>query len=373
MPEEAWVSLLGSDPRSWLRSAPEPSARWLTLTALLDLPADDLEVEAARRDVLADAGTEELVGRLGDWEVERHVSGHDSPSWAPNLLLLLADIGVRAGDDERIEVVLDAMLRHQDRDGRFESCGRSPATPELAWAALLCDTHAITDSLIRFGKGGDSRVAASVERMAADCAGTSLGAAWPCLPAAGFRGPGRRGDPCPMVTLEALRVFGRLPAHRRPAVALEAVRTLLRIWRDRGATRPYVFGHGRSFKTAKWPATWYSVLAVLDAIAGHPQAWHGPAADPGDRRAAAELVACLAAYNLGSDGRVTPQSCFKGFESFSFGQKREPSAWATARVCAVLRRFDILADDVRTIDVRSLGSSKGGTGTAKPPRVTSRT
>jgi hypothetical protein len=31
------------------------------------------------------------------------------------------------------------------------------------------------------------------------------------------------------------------------------------------------------------------------------------------------------AYNSGGDGRVTPQSCYKGFESFSFGQRKRPS------------------------------------------------
>jgi hypothetical protein len=67
-------------------------------------------------------------------------------------------------------------------------------------------------------------------------------------------------------------------------------------------------------------------------------------------------------------GEYASASCDDGFESFSFGQKHRPSAWATARVCTVLRRFDSLADEIAAVDVLALTSSKGGTGTARPPR-----
>jgi hypothetical protein len=52
----------------------------------------------------------------------------------------------------------------------------------------------------------------------------------------------------------------------------------------------------------------------------------------------------------------------------SFGQKKTPSGFATARVLAVLHRLDDLADDAATVDVTALSSSKGGTGSALPPR-----
>jgi hypothetical protein len=43
------------------------------------------------------------------------------------------------------------------------------------------------------------------------------------------------------------------------------------------------------------------------------------------------------ASTFGSDGTVTPRSCYKGFEGYSFGQKKVPSPWATARSCGILR------------------------------------
>jgi hypothetical protein len=170
------------------------------------------------------------------------------------------------------------------------------------------------------------------------------------------------------VTLEALRTLARLPEHQQPDGLLEVARVALRAWRVRGTEQPYMFGHGRRFKTVKWPVTWYGAYAVLDALARYPALWRGRNADPSDRSALAELAACLVAYNVGPEGAVTPRSVWRGFETFSFGQKQRPSPFATAQLLAVLHRLDDLAEAAAAVDVRTLGSSKGGSGLAVPPR-----
>jgi hypothetical protein len=137
----------------------------------------------------------------------------------------------------------------------------------------------------------------------------------------------------------------------------------------RGAEKPYLFGHGRQFKTVKWPVFWYGAYWVLDTLSRYPGLWRGRGARPEHRRAIAEMAACLVAYNVGPDGRVVPRSCYQGFDGFSFGQKKTPSAFATARLCVILRRLGALAGDIAAVDVRSLASSKGGKGTAFPPAV----
>lgn len=366
---EPWLRLLPSDPRPWLLESGEPAARWTTLTGLLDREPSDADVRAAHRALVADSGTRELIGRLTDWEKAIVASGHNSPDYTPNILHLLADMGVAAGDDPKIDRFLDQLLRHQDSEGRFQCRSRWRSQPKPHWGALLCDSHIITDALVRFGRCDDPRTLRALERMAADLAMTAQGPGWPCIPdpVTKFRGPGRRSDVCLHVTLEALRAFGRLPAARRPAGVLDAARTSLRAWRMRGEEKPYLFGHGRQFKTVKWPAFWYGALWVLDALSLHPGLWRGRGARGEDRQALAEIAGCLVAYNVGPDGRVTPRSCFKGFEHFSLGQKKFPSAFATARVCVVLRRLGSLAGDIAAVDVRALASSKGGAGTALPP------
>jgi hypothetical protein len=371
----AMATLVPSSTLDWLLATDEPAARWIALTRVLGRPAGDPDVEAAHRAVLADPGTRELMDRLGDWDNPPPVGGHNSPAYAPNLLGLLADMGVAAGDDPRIDATLEAMLRHSDEAGRLASTAPfSRLGPKPVLSALLCDSHVIADILIRFGRAEHAAVQGALDRMAVDLTATPHGPAWPCLPSNGFRGPGRKGDICPQVTLQALRAISRLPADRRPlppAELQEAVRTLIRVWTSRGTAKPYLFGHGLAFKTVKWPPYWYNALGMLDAIGRYPDVWRSDdsTVDPADRRAVAELAACLIAYNIDSDGRVTPRSCYRGFEGFSFGQKKRPSPFATAWALAVLRPFEGLATEIAAVDVLALGSSKGGSGTAVGPKL----
>jgi hypothetical protein len=367
--DDSWVAVLPRDPVPWLLESDEPAARWVALTALLDRGLDDPEVVEAHAAVLADPLTADLLDRISPWDVETPLSGHDKPEFGPNLLGLLADMGVTAADDERISAVLGSMLEHQAEDGRFLALGRWRGQTEAVWGALPCDSHAIAETLAREGFGEDPRVLRAFDRIAADLAETRQGSAWLCRPDpnVGFRGPGRRDDACPQVTLEALRAFSYVPPERRPPEVIAAGRVSLGIWRNRGSEKPYMFGHGRQFKRTKWPPTWYSAFEVVDTLGRYPELWDGPEADPDDRRALAELAACVVAYNFDTDGRVVPRSCFRGFERHSFGQKKVPSAYATARTAVALRRLAPIAEDVSAVDVMALASSKGGTGTALAP------
>jgi hypothetical protein len=363
----AWEDMLGGNPVPWLLSSDEPAARWVTLTAVLDREQTDPAV-AARQQVVADVRTLKLVERLPDWASGVRLSGHDSPAFAPHLLNLLADMGVRAGDFDRIEALLDAMLAHQEPSGRFPSYGVMPGGSEPIWGSLLCDNHPILEVLVRFGREEDPRVRSGLTRLASDLTATVQGRAWPCLPhsISGWRGPGRKSDFCPMVTLQALRTFARLPAADQPEGLLDAAGVSLRAWQMRGVEKPYQFGHGRQFKIIKWPPAWYGTYALLDTMGRYPQLWRPANADPANVRSLAELAACLVAYNV-SKATVTPRATYRGFEAFSFGQKKRPSQFATALVLAVLGRLGDLAPAAAAVDVAALASSKGGRGIAVPP------
>ncbi|MDZ7577437.1 MAG: hypothetical protein U0904_04600 [Candidatus Nanopelagicales bacterium] len=375
--------LLGTDPVPWLLSGDEPAATWYTLTAVCGLPLADARVAAAHAATMADPATEHLLRRISDWNAPGRISGHDAPAFLPNLLNLLADMGLGADDDPRLAATLKAMASHQDDDGRFSARLDSPRLPGINWTSLLCDTHAITGVLARFGLGSDPRVRRASGQMLADVTATEQGRAWPCLPdpETGFRGPGRKADMCPQVTAEALRALSDLPEPTLAELELDpdhrdgqndsidaAVGSLLAAWLERGARRPYMFGHGRRFKQAKWPLNWYNSVTVLDAVGRYPQSWLPPSAGQERTKAVAELAACVIAYNLDpATGRCTPKSCFRGFETFSFGQKKDPSPFATARVLGVLARVATLAEEIVKVDVRELASSKGGSGRSLPP------
>ncbi len=352
-----------------LADSPDPGARWLTLTAVLGLDGADARVVDARARVLADPLTADLLDRLVPWDVENPVSGHHKPEYAPNLITLLFDIGVRPGDDPRLAACLASMLDHQHADGRFLALQRR-AGEAAGWAALPCDTHAILEVLARAGYVDHPGVRAAYARVAADLGETAQGAGWRCLPdpQVGFRGPGRKGDCCPQVTLEALRAFSHLPPPDRPPGLLDAARTSLRIWRNRDQERPYMFGHGRSFKEGKWPPTWYSALAVVETLGRYSAVWSGPDAAGEDRRAMAELAASLAAYCVDADGRVAPHSVFTGFATHGFGKRGRSSDLAAAQVLRALHGVRALSDDIDAVDVLALTGAKGGSGIPLPPR-----
>jgi hypothetical protein len=236
--------MLGHDPVPWLLSSDEPAARWVTLTAVLDRAPTDPDVVEARGGVVADPHTHDLVERLPDWASGVRLSGHESPAFAPHLLNLLADMGIRAGDFDRTEALLDAMLAHQESSGRFPSYGVLPGGSEPIWESLLCDSHPILEVLVRFGREKDPRVQSGLAQMASDLTATAQGHAWPCLPqsVSGWRGPGRKSDFCPMVTLQALRTLARLPAVDKPAGLLDVADSMISRRQQRPLTSP------------RWPA-----------------------------------------------------------------------------------------------------------------------
>jgi hypothetical protein len=297
---------------------------------------------------------DELPTTLGE-----DAQGHHSPHFLPNRLNLLADMGLTAGDDERLDAVLEALLERRDRSGRFRAPDATRPKPDAG--SLLCDSNAITDVLLRFGLGEDVRVKKAVARLISDSEATLQGGGWCCVPEKRplFRVGAPQLHACPQITLEGLRVLARLPSSARPTNAKQIACTPLEVWRRRVDERPYEFGHGYQFKTVKWPSFWYDVLAVVTTLGRFPAVWSGPDASPADARAMAELAACLISYNVGPEGRVTPKRVHRGYERFSFGVKTGPSPFATARVLSALALLAPLATEIKAVDVDALPSSMG--------------
>lgn len=363
-----------ADPVPWILSSDDAPARRIALACL---PLAGLEgkpaarkaaLAAASEDVRSHSATRRLLAMLPRTGHEpARVSGHDKPELVTNVLDLLAELGLTAGTEPRIARLLDQMLSHADADGRLQAFGAQRSGPSV-WGCLACDTHAIADAAGRHGWADDPRVRRALAAAVSDVIETDLGLAWGCRPdpGTGFRGPGRKGEPCPQTTLEALRAFSWLPVRERPRKLSDVVHSVLEIWRQRGSRKPYMFGHGRQFKVVKWPPTWYGAYEIVDVLGRLPETWRGSASD---RRSLAEIAACLLAYNVAGDGTVTPQSVFLGWEWLSIGQKKLPSPLATAMVWARLTSVAELADEIAAVEVLALSSSKGGTGRVLPPRI----
>lgn len=351
---------VAADPLPWLLASDEPSARFIALTRIAGVSEDHPDAVSARREVLADPGVTELLAELPAEGERPGVDDHTSPLFVPNRLGLLADLGVRAGDDVRVDALIASLLASRDRQGRFIMPATLAARPKPERGAVTCDSNAIIDVLVRLGLREDPAVVAALRRLASDAAPSPEGRGWRCQPE---KRPlidfaASKAHACPQVTLEGARALALLPAAERPSWAAQTARTLLAFWRSRGDERPYDFGHGYQFKTVKWPLFWYDALLVLDVAGHYPELWDGPHARDEDARAIAELAAAIIAHNVGADGRVTPARTYRGFERFSFGRRGEPSATATAQVYAVLARLAPLAALIAEVDVDSLPPSR---------------
>jgi hypothetical protein len=203
-------------------------------------------------------------------------------------------------------------------------------TGEAAWTWMLCDAPTALYALLKWGQGDQPAVRRAVEHLAVLVRDNG----WPCAssPALGkFRGPGRKGDPCPYANLVALQALALvLQSHATPAVRA-GVEMLLSHWERQTESRPYLFGIGGDFRKLKYPLIWYDILHVTDVLSRFPFARQDP-------RLQAMVKVILDKGD--SQGRFTPESAWQAWKDWDFGQKRGPSPTLTLQVLRMAKRME---------------------------------
>jgi hypothetical protein len=105
--------------------------------------------------------------------------------------------------------------------------------------------------------------------------------------------------------------------------------TVLGLWQQRKAQRPYLFAMGADFAKLKAPLIWYDILHVTEVLTQFE--WLRP-----DERL--NEMASIVKAKADDEGRFTPESIWQAWREWDFGQKREPSAWLTLMAWRMLRR-----------------------------------
>ena len=314
---------------AWLLEGP-PWVQYRTRLDLLGQPETDPEVLAARQAMLTHPQVQALVAELAEWPGEV-LASHKSAGLHMHKLTFLADIGLRSGDPG-VDKIVARILEHQSADGAFqipmnisESYGGS-GREQSAWA--LCDAPVTLYSLIKLGLGDDPRVQKSVHHLM----GLVRDNGWPCAvsPELGkWRGPGRKDDPCPYANLVMLKVLAQTKYQDSPA-AHAGAETALNLWSQSMERHPYMFYMGTDFRKLKAPLVWYDILHVLFVLTQFP--WLIT-----DTRLG-EMTAVLKS-KADAQGRYTPESIWKAWEQWDFGQKKQPSRWLTFLVQNIMRRL----------------------------------
>jgi hypothetical protein len=314
----------------WLLEGPA-WVQYCTRRDLLGQPENDNEVRAARTMMLSDPRVRGLLTELAEWPGEV-LASHKSAGLLMHKLAFVTDLGLKA-DDPAAKKIIARIYKHQSVDGPFqmpmnisESYGGS-GEDMRAWA--LCDAPVTLFGLLKLGLGDDPRVRKAAEHLT----GLVRENGWPCAvsPELGkWRGPGRKADPCPYANLVMLKALAQTEWNDSPATRA-GTETILHLWSESRERHPYMFFMGTDFRKLKAPLVWYDILHVLDMLTQFP--WLGN--DPRLKNMV-EIVHAKA----DEQGRYTPESVWKAWSDWDFGQKKAPSRGLTFFVHRVLNRYE---------------------------------
>jgi len=314
----------------WLLSG-EPWVIYGTRLDLLGQPETDPQVQAARQAMLAHPLVQGLVSELASWPGPP-VSSHKSAGQLLHKLAFLADLGLKA-DDPGMPHVIDAILAYQSAQGPFQMLGNiSPSyggsgKDEFGWA--LCDAPTVVYSLVCFGLGEEP----AVQRAVTHLVGLVRDNGWPCAvsPELGkWRGPGKKGDPCPYANLIMLKLLAHLPAYRDSPATRTGAEIALSLWQHSQEQHPYIFYMGTDFRKLKAPLIWYDILHLADVLTRFDWLHSEP-----------RLLEVASIIRSKADplGRFTPESIYQAWKAFDFGQKKTPSRWLTLLCWRTLSRI----------------------------------
>ena len=311
----------------WLLAAEEPWTRYRTLVDLCDLPADDPEVETARAAMLAHPLVQELLDTAVSWPGYA-LKNHKDAKHPLYALSTLADFGFRH-DDNILAKVLATIKVHQSAEGAFQTkiklYKRFGGMDGEHWVWMNCDAPTLLYILLKMGLREDPQVAAAAEHL------TSLVAdnGWRCAAApelGGFRGPGRKGDPCPIANVYALKALAQLPDQQDSTAVRAGVEMLLGHWQHAAERKLYLFGLGTNYRRLKYPFVWYDILHVVDVLSHFPFVYQ-------DGRFQ-EMVTTII-DQADENGRYTPTSMYMAWKKWDFANKKRPSSWLTFLVTRI--------------------------------------
>ncbi len=315
----------------WMLESDEPWTRYRTLVDLLDRPDKDPEVQAARAEMLAHPQVQALIAGAAAWPGHL-LKRHNDASHTIYKFSALADFGVRA-NDSGMAAGIEAVMSHQSPEGAFQSLENIPkafgGTGEDIWTWMLCDAPTLLYVLLAMGLGSDESVRKEVDHLA----GLVDENGWRCVcaPELGkFRGPGRKGDPCPIVNVYALKALAQVTELMDGPTTGTGAEMLLWHWEHQKERKIYMFGIGTSFRKLKYPFVWYDILHVTDVLSQFPFV-HG---DPRFR----EMLETITSQ-ADEEGRYTAGSMYRAWKGWSFADKKNPSPWLTFLVLRIQRRI----------------------------------
>ncbi len=321
----------------WLLEPDDPAVRHLALRDLLDRPADDLELLAARREahrIGPIAAILDAMDPAGYWVEPGPGYGpkYRSTVWS---VTMLAQCGASAAEDERIGRACAYVLDHAlTPDGRFSTNGAPSGSIDCLHGNLLT-------ALLDLGCA-DPRLEAAFDWAARSVTGEGVAPrterdaapryyAGKCGP--GFACGANANLPCAWGAAKIMLAFGRVPAAWRTPLVERAIRQGVDfLFSVDPAEATYPSGYSAK-PSGNWWKFGFPVFYVTDLL---------------------QIVEALVALGYGSDprlanaldivrakqdatGRWPLEYDYTGKTWVDVGAKKQPSKWVTLRALRVLR------------------------------------
>lgn len=314
--------LMNDDLTEWLLQG-DPVLRYLVRHNLMPGP-DDVDKAGA----LAYPPLRSLVAAVNaPWPP---LTSHKSAGHPLHSLVFLSDLGLTEAELGATPVV-QHILDSASSEGAFQVPVKIPqhyggsGLEEEGWA--LCDAPLLSYVLVRFGHIKEAAVQRSVSHIRSLVRGNG----WPCITSpslGGFRGPGRKDDPCPYANLITLRLLAAAGL-AGSSEANMGVETALQLWSQSRERHPYQFYMGTDFRKLKAPLIWYDILHLADVLSQFPSA---------RRDGRFQDIMEVIVNQADGGGRYTPGSIWTSWKEWDLGQKKEPSRWLTYYVERVRTR-----------------------------------
>ncbi|MBN2334106.1 hypothetical protein JXL21_01005 [Candidatus Bathyarchaeota archaeon] len=312
------------DPLPYLADRNEP---WVKYNAGKHLLGEtDSNLQSVKQMMVDDSRLTGMIRECADWPGEA-LKRHNDAGHLLHKMELLADMGFTK-NDEGVDAIIDRVTGSQSEEGPYLTSLEVPerwggyGAPHMDW--MNCDNPVLIYMLSRFGyrdQGFDKAVDHLLSIVYEN--------GWRCGSSLKFRGPGRKDDFCPYANLVALKALAADGRHTESDECAAGVEAQLSHWENRSGRKIMMFGIGTTFVKLKYPHIWYDILHVTDVLSHYPAAL-------GDPRFA-EMMETVNGKQLG-DGSFTPESVFKAWKGWSFGQKKEACPWITFRVAQINER-----------------------------------
>ncbi|MCU0301959.1 MAG: hypothetical protein MUF35_10215 [Candidatus Nanopelagicales bacterium] len=334
----AWTDRLDGDPVPWLLEPEDPAVRAAALQRLLDRPADDPDVAAARRAAMATGPIAAILDaqQPDGWWVK------PGPGYAPKYtgtvwsLIFLDQLGADPAD-ERVQRACTYVLRTTPTAAGGLGCsGSHRQAPPPPSTVIHCLNGNLLRALIGFGHLDDERVQAAVSWAARAITGEGMARYY----ATGTSGPGfacgsNEGLPCAWGAIKELLALARIPDRRRSPEVRAAIAAGVQFLLSRDpAVADYPMGWGNTKPSGSWFKLGFPsgyVADVLQTLEVLGELGHGQDPRLGDAMA-------LVLAQQGPDGRWRNRYAYHGRTWGDIERQGAPSKWVTLRACTVLRR-----------------------------------